>query len=214
MTALSHILQHQVIAIVRGLAYEDFLPVAKALSAGGVRIMEITLNTPRALEGISMLSDHFDPDTLLVGAGTVLDAVDVTTAVQAGAKFIISPHTDLSIIQKSRELGAVSIPGAFTPTEVVAAYRNGGEIIKLFPAAGGLAYLKDIRAPLDKIPLMPTGGIDASNIRQYSDAGAVAFGIGSSLLGKGPLDLQRVTENAANLLRHLRPEHDNKNTLL
>lgn len=119
---------------------------------------------------------------MLIGAGTVLDANMANEAIDAGACFIISPIVDEETIKATKARGAVSIPGAFTPTEIFKAYKLGGEIIKVFPASSNVNYIKEIRAPLPQIPLMPTGGISLQNIREFRKAGAIAFGIGGSLV--------------------------------
>ncbi len=194
-------------AILRGLNPADILPVAKALHAGGLRLLEITLNSPAALDAIEALTKNFSSEELLIGAGTVMDEKEAQQAMAAGASFIISPHTDAALIRATREGGAVSIPGAFTPTEIVQAWRFGGQIIKVFPAGGGLSYFRELRAPLNLVPLMPTGGIHAGNIAAFRDAGAVAFGIGSALV-KMPFtvsddSLKGITENTKELVQAL-----------
>jgi 2-dehydro-3-deoxyphosphogluconate aldolase/(4S)-4-hydroxy-2-oxoglutarate aldolase len=119
---------------------------------------------------------------VLVGAGTVLDAEMAKEAIDAGAQFIISPSLDVETIRVTKQGGAVSIPGAFTATEILSAYKNGGDIIKVFPASVGPAYFKDLRGPFPNIPLMPTGGVNLTNIHEFQKAGAVAFGVGSALV--------------------------------
>ena len=179
MPALSHILEHKVVAILRGMPPAELVNIATALHKGGIRILEVTLNSPGALAAISDLN-HVFKDRLLVGAGTVLDAKDAHAAIAAGATFLISPSTDPLVIRIAKDAGVVSIPGAYTPTEILAAHNHGADIVKVFPAPDA-AYIKNIRGPLDQIRLMPTGGIDATNIKSFAEAGAVAFGIGSSL---------------------------------
>lgn len=184
---LEQIKEHQVVAILRGLDPAMVLPVAEALYAGGIQLVELTLNSPNALPAIEALTATFK-DRMLVGAGTVLDAADARNAIAAGARFNISPTLDADTIRITRDLGAVSIPGAYTPTEVLQAYRAGGQIIKVFPAQSP-AYIRDLRAPLAHIPVMPTGGVGIENIFDYKKAGGVAFGIGSALV-----DAKRQTE--------------------
>ena len=181
MDALKHILQHKLVAIIRGPQPADVLRIAEALYQGGVRTLEVTMNSPGALEVIRQLSATMQ-DKLLLGAGTVLNTNEVEAAVNAGAHFIISPNVDLEIIKRTKQLGAVSIPGAYTATEIVLARKTGADIIKVFPAAANAAYIKDLRGPLPHIPLMPTGGITLENIAEFKKAGAVAFGIGSALV--------------------------------
>jgi len=180
MSVLSQIIEAKIVAIIRGAQPEDVLEIANALYKGGIKAVEITINSPKALSAIEQVADKLG-DQLLVGAGTVLDAETARAAITAGAKFIISPSLDIETIKTTRTYGAVSIPGAYTPTEVVTAYKNGGDIIKVFPATSP-KYIKELRGPLAQIPLMPTGGIGLENIQEYHQAGAVAFGIASSLV--------------------------------
>ena len=182
MNPLAHILEHKVVAIVRGANPPDLLRIAEALHAGGVRLMEVTLNSPGALASIEEIARVMD-GKLLVGAGTVLDPETARAALLAGAKYIISPTLNKKTIRMTKRYGAVSIPGAYTATEILKAYECGGDIIKVFPAsAGGPGYFKDIAGPLPFIPLMPTGGVSLDNIKGFAAAGAAAFGLGSALV--------------------------------
>ncbi|WP_375416702.1 bifunctional 4-hydroxy-2-oxoglutarate aldolase/2-dehydro-3-deoxy-phosphogluconate aldolase [uncultured Hymenobacter sp.] len=181
MTPLAHILEHKVVAIVRGADPKSLLPIAEALHAGGVRTIEITLNSPGALASIEEVAGAMR-GRMLVGAGTVLDPETARAALLAGAQYIISPTLNKKTIRMTKRYGAVSIPGAFTATEILAAYEAGGDIIKVFPASVGATYFKDIAGPLPFIPLMPTGGVSLENIQEFQRAGAVAFGLGSALV--------------------------------
>jgi len=159
--------------------------------------VEVTLNSPNALEVIKELNGKMS--NLLVGAGTVLSAADAKASVEAGAKFIISPSVNIDTITTTKKFGIVSIPGAYTATEVVNAFAHGGDIIKIFPATNA-EYIKVLRGPLSHIPMMPTGGITPENISEFKRVGAVAFGIGTSLVDvKHKITdeyLNGVTENA------------------
>ena len=181
MSTLSGILNHKIVAIIRGAQPDDALRIAGALAEGGVKHLEITLNSPDALMAINKISSKMS-GVVTVGAGTVLDTTMATSALDAGAKFIISPSLDIETIQVTKKAGAVSIPGAFSATEIFTAYKNGADIIKVFPASVGPGYIKDLRGPFPQIPLMPTGGVNLSNIREFQKAGAVAFGVGSALV--------------------------------
>ena len=180
-TILQQIRENKIVAILRGVDPAAVPDVAAALLAGGIRCLEITLNSAKALEVIKHLTAKMG-EQLLIGAGTVLDQHDATAAIDAGAKFIISPALDIPTIQITKKLGAVSIPGAFTATEILTAHRSGADIIKVFPASVGVGYFRDLRGPLSHIPLMPTGGVNLDNLKAFHDAGAVAFGIGSALV--------------------------------
>lgn len=198
MTALSQILESKIVAIIRGANPKDVLKIAEALREGGVKALEITMNSSNAIAVIEEVADKIG-DEVLVGAGTVLDAQTARDAISAGAKFIISPTLDIKTIRTTRRYGAISIPGAYSPTEVLNAYSYGGDIIKVFPASNA-SYIKDIRGPLPQIPLMPTGGVNLDNIQQFHQAGAVAFGIASALVDtKQEITddyLQKLTEKA------------------
>jgi 2-dehydro-3-deoxyphosphogluconate aldolase/(4S)-4-hydroxy-2-oxoglutarate aldolase len=181
LDTLTRILKHKIVVIIRGIDPADFLNIAGALLEGGLSVMEITLNSRDALSVIKQASLQMG-NQLLIGAGTVLDAASAEAAISAGAKFIVSPSLNIETIRATRRLGAVSIPGAFTATEILFAYNAGGDIIKVFPASVGANYFRDMRGPFPQIPLMPTGGINFTNIREYQKAGAVAYGIGGALI--------------------------------
>jgi len=166
------------------------LKIVQSLYEGGIRIVEITMNSPKALSAIEMVADEFGKK-MAVGAGTVLDSESARSALLAGAQFILSPTFDAETIKLTKRYGAVSIPAAFTPTEILTAYELGGDIIKVFPATTlGPKFIKDIHGPLPQIPLLPTGGVGLHNIKEYLEAGAAGLGIGSSLVNTK----QKVTE--------------------
>jgi 2-dehydro-3-deoxyphosphogluconate aldolase/(4S)-4-hydroxy-2-oxoglutarate aldolase len=177
---LSQILEHKIVAILRGMPPNDVLNIANALFDGGIRILEITLNSENALQSIRQLRNEFN-NRMVIGAGTVLNKQDAINAIAAGASFLISPALDINVIKIAKDAGVVSIPGAFTPTEILMAHNNGADIVKVFPALGA-AYIRNILAPLNHVRVMPTGGIDADNIKDYASTGAVAFGIGNALV--------------------------------
>lgn len=204
MTSLEQILRYKIVAILRGCAPERVMDIVAALTEGGIRLLEITLNSPGALDLIRRVAGTMG-DRLLVGAGTVLTAAEAELAIDAGAKFILSPSLDVDTIQVTKELGAVSVPGAFTATEILMAWRSGADIVKVFPASVGASYLRDLRGPLPQIRLMPTGGVNLNNIREFRAAGAVAYGIGSALVPAG----QETTPEALNALRQRAVEYIN-----
>ena len=200
MTTLEQILEHKIVAILRGCDPSNVVEISHALYEGGIRLLEITLNSPGALDAIQQVAALFG-DRMVIGAGTVLTVEEVKAAVTAGASFILSPSLDVEVIRFTRDLGAVSVPGAFTATEILTAYRAGANIVKVFPASVGPAYFRDIRGPLPQIPLMPTGGVNMDNIRDFKKAGAVAFGVGSALVpasqGVTVDELRELTARAA-----------------
>ena len=140
------------------------------------------MNSPKALESIELISNEMK-DKVVVGAGTVLDAESARLAILSGATFILSPTVDKDTIRMSKKYGAVSIPGAMTPTEILEAYEYGGDIIKVFPTTSlGPEYIKDLQGPLPHIPLLPTGGVSIDNVTDFIEAGAVGVGLGSALV--------------------------------
>ncbi|MBQ7547161.1 MAG: bifunctional 4-hydroxy-2-oxoglutarate aldolase/2-dehydro-3-deoxy-phosphogluconate aldolase [Clostridia bacterium] len=177
----------KIIAVVRGVKGERLIPMAEALRLGGIDCIEITFD-PRGDQSdkdvaaqLAMLSERFG-DKLCIGSGTTRTAEQVRLAAAAGAQYIVSPSTIPDVIRAAREKDLVSIPGAFTPTEIDAAYRLGGDIVKLFPASFlGTEYLDQLRGPLGHIPLMANGGINVWNMRAFLDAGCIGVGIGRNL---------------------------------
>src|SRR5215471_9079675 len=152
MDVLNRILTKKIVAIIRGAEPGDVLKIAAALKQGGVDILEVTLNSPNALAVIGQLVKKFS-DEMVIGAGTVLDSETAKAVIELGVKFIVSPNVDVETIRVTKSNGAVSIPGAFTATEIVSAYSSGGDIIKIFPASSA-EYMKVMRGPLDHIPMM------------------------------------------------------------
>ena len=164
------------VAVIRTDSTERALGAANAVIAGGFRAIEITFSFPEAAEAIAKLTRNNDND-LLIGAGTILTSQQVHEAVEAGARFLVSPCVLPEVIDAARELKVAIIPGAFTPTEIYTAYSLGTDIVKIFPAVRfGPEYLKAVRGPLPQIPIMPTSGVDASNVAEWFQAGAVAVG--------------------------------------
>lgn len=206
---MEKIKNEKLIAIVRGVEPEQCLKVADALYEGGFRLMEITFNQaePNSWENtagaIRAVGEKY-VGRMEVGAGTVISLAQLKLAHAAGAKFIVSPDADPDIIKSTKELGMVSVPGAFTPTEIKAAYAAGADIIKLFPVAQlGPAYVKAICAPLNHIPMMAVGGINADNLKSYLEQGLCGAGIGGNLVNKNWIrdgEFHKITELAANLV--------------
>lgn len=184
MSVDRRIAETRVVAILRGGNGLHLGAVADALVDAGVRCIEITSNTPGAAEGLAALR-AWHGDTVAYGFGTVRTVADVEVAAAKGAGFVVAPNTDPEVGAAAREHGLGWYPGAFTPTEIERAWTLGATAVKVFPAAsaGGPDYLRAVRAPLDDVPLLPTGGIGADTVREYLDAGAVAVGLGSPLIG-------------------------------
>jgi 2-dehydro-3-deoxyphosphogluconate aldolase/(4S)-4-hydroxy-2-oxoglutarate aldolase len=176
------------IAIGRGVAAADAPRIGAALVSGGVRVMELTLNEPEAdaLRSIEALARAADGLGALVGAGTVLSVVAAGRAIDAGARFIVSPHTDVELIAWCAARDVPCFPGALSATEILAAWNAGASAVKLFPASVvGTGYLKQIAGPLPDIPMVPTGGVTAETAGEWIAAGAVAVGMGGWLIGDG-----------------------------
>ena len=157
------------------------------------------MTTPKAIAGIEKLADAFG-DRAVIGVGTVLDAATARDAISAGSQFVVSPMFDRSIVETTLRYGKLSMPGSYTPTEIMTAFTAGADVVKVFPSAGlGPQYFKDILAPLPQLRLMPTGGTDPSNAGAWIKAGAVCLGAGSSLLPKDAIakgDWATITKNA------------------
>ena len=185
---LSLLRQDKLIAICRGAEGESLLSLAAAICAGGIRFIEVTFQQERddcadlARQNIKALCGM---PGIIPGAGTVLSPDQVRAAYEAGAKYIVSPNTDPAVIAETKRLGLISIPGALTPSEIMAAHNAGADLVKLFPTAVmGLKYFKDLRAPLSHIGLVVTAGITPDNLGDYLKAGAFAAGISSPLCDK------------------------------
>jgi 2-dehydro-3-deoxyphosphogluconate aldolase/(4S)-4-hydroxy-2-oxoglutarate aldolase len=177
MSAIETIRAARLVAILRRAAEAD-AEVAR-LAVAGVRVVEITLDSDDALGAIERARARGDVTVL---AGTVREPAQVDAAVSAGAEGIVAPSLSLAVLERAAALEAPSIPGALTPTEVETAWRAGAALVKLFPARlGGPRYVQDLLAPLADVPLVATGGVDATNARAFLDAGAVAVGVGSGL---------------------------------
>ncbi|RIK80330.1 MAG: 2-dehydro-3-deoxyphosphogluconate aldolase [Planctomycetota bacterium] len=186
-----------VIAVIRADSGEQLVSVCRALAAGGVRACEITMTTPGALEAIAAASQSLGRDAL-IGAGSVLDAATARAAILAGARFIFSPVLSGEVIEMAHRYDCVAVPGALTPTEILAAWSRGADVVKVFPANHfGPQYLKDLHGPMPQIKLTPTGGVDLTTAAQWIKAGAVAIGVGSSLVKKDLLAQQNWDELAS-----------------
>jgi 2-dehydro-3-deoxyphosphogalactonate aldolase len=174
------------IAIVRGITPREAEAIGAAVLEGGIRIIEVPLNSPDPLHSIELLSKQFG-DSLLVGAGTVLQAADVAQVRDAGGRIIVSPDTNIEVVAASAAAGLVSSPGYFTPSEAFAGIRAGATALKLFPAEGASpSVLKAQLAVLPRdIPVMAVGGIKPDNMRPWMEAGAAGFGLGSGLYKPG-----------------------------
>ena len=186
--------KYKVITIIRGVASDKLIPLTQALYDGGIRLVEITYSADKKVsdtetaKNIEMLVKHFG-DKMYIGAGTVLTAEQVRLTKEAGGLFIISPDTCEEVIKETVKLGMVSMPGAYTPTEISTAHKYGADFVKVFPATAlGPDYIKAVKAPLCHIKYLAVGGIDHNNMEEYSNAGACGFGISSNIINKKLID--------------------------
>ena len=177
-----------IIPVIRADSAGAAVAVVETLIEAGLTVAEITMTVPDAIEAIASVTKRFGGKAL-VGAGTVIDAETVRRALDAGADFIVSPCLVPEVIEASRRADIAVLPGALTPTEVFEAFRQGGDMVKVFPAqnVGGAAYLRALRGPFPEIPLVPTGGVTLDNVGEMFKAGAAAVGVGSEMISKDAL---------------------------
>ena len=188
MTTLEWVQNRKIIAIVRGLAPEYMLKLADALYAGGIDLMEVTFSQAKpetwkdTAAAIRAIGEHME-GKMLVGAGTVVTDEHLQMAIEAGAKYIITPNTNPELIRKVKAAGLCSFPGALTPTEIEIAYRAGADAVKVFPAGNlGPSYIKAVKAQLSHIPLMAVGGVNEKNTADFLKAGCCGVGVGGNLV--------------------------------
>ncbi len=181
---IEFIIKNKIIAIIRSDISENLDKVVEALNISGIRVVEISLNTPDALPWIEKLAYKFSNE-LLIGAGTVIDNKTAVNVIKAGAKCIVSPISKLKIIKTCQRYNVVSIPGALTPNEALVAHEAGADFIKLFPAGNlGPEYIKAIKSPLPQLSIIPVGGVKLDNAKEFLDCGADALAIGGNLVSK------------------------------
>jgi 2-dehydro-3-deoxyphosphogluconate aldolase/(4S)-4-hydroxy-2-oxoglutarate aldolase len=188
-----------VVAVIRAPSPDVLPDIARALLEGGVPAIEVTMTTPKAIRGIEKLADQVG-DKAVIGVGTILDAATAADAIHAGAQFVVSPTFDPDVVATTLRYGKISIPGAFTPTEIMRAWSAGADVVKVFPSTTlGPGYFKDVLAPLPQIKLTPTGGVDVKNAGEWIKAGAEFVGAGSALVTKDAMakgDWNSISSNA------------------
>ena len=179
---LAKVVEHAIVGVVRENWAEAAAAVADAYARNGIRIVEITLTTPDALALIASVAARFAGE-VTVAAGTVRSSNDAAAARRAGAELIVSPHTDVRVIEYANENDLLSVAGAATPTEIIQAWEAGCDVVKIFPAAalGGPDYIRTIRGPIRDIPMLAGGPIPLDTIESYLDAGCIAVNLGVSL---------------------------------
>jgi len=192
---LRRVIDTGIVAILRAPSGELLADVAEALAAGGVDVIEITFTVPQADQVLRQVAGRMGGRVLL-GAGTVLDTETARIAILAGAEFIVSPAVNLDVIAMCRRYNKLVLPGALTPTEVLAAWQAGADIVKVFPCDTlGPGYLKALHGPLPQVRLMPTGGVNLDTAAAFLKAGACALGVGGSLVEPNAVaagDLKRI----------------------
>jgi 2-dehydro-3-deoxyphosphogluconate aldolase/(4S)-4-hydroxy-2-oxoglutarate aldolase len=197
-----------VIAVVRFDDGSDVEPVAAALAEGGLRILEVTMTTPGALEAISALATR--GHDVIVGAGSVLDPETARIAILRGATIVVSPTFCPEVIELCHRYDVVVVPGAFTPTEILRAWEAGADLVKVFPAGGlGPGYLRELRGPLPGVRIVPTGGVTLESASEFLAAGAFAVGLGGALIDREAVarrEYGQIAERGRRLLAALQPE--------
>ncbi|MFZ0884624.1 MAG: bifunctional 4-hydroxy-2-oxoglutarate aldolase/2-dehydro-3-deoxy-phosphogluconate aldolase [Candidatus Acidiferrales bacterium] len=183
-TALQRALATGIIPVIRAASAEDALFAAEAVLAGGINVAEITMTVPGATAVVARLAKEM-PE-ILVGAGTVLNADAAQRCLDAGAEFLVSPGLNLKTLEYAQKHNVLMIAGALTPTEVMAAWENGADLVKVFPCSqvGGASYIRALKGPFPEIPLVPTGGVNLDTCADFIAAGASALGVGGELIVK------------------------------
>lgn len=183
-----------VVAVIRLKDAGALRAVVDALAEGGVRALEVTMTVPRALELIAEIAPSLPPDVVL-GAGTVLDAETAQAAIDAGARYIVSPVFREEVLRTCHRFDVAALPGCFTPTEILTAWEAGADVVKVFPATAlGPGYFRDLRGPFPNLRLMPTGGVSLANAGEWIRAGAVAIGVGTALVDTEAVTARRFGE--------------------
>jgi 2-dehydro-3-deoxyphosphogluconate aldolase/(4S)-4-hydroxy-2-oxoglutarate aldolase len=202
--AIVHAIEQQgIVAVIRMQEPNRLRAVIDALAEGGVRALEVTMTVPRAIEMIAEIAPSL-PAEIIFGAGTVVDSDTAARAIAAGARFVVSPVFRRPVIAACHRLDVPAMPGCLTPTEILDAWEAGADVVKVFPATRlGPGYIKDVRAPLPHVKLMPTGGVTLENAGEWIAAGAVAVGVGSALVDTAAIargDFATLTANARRIV--------------
>lgn len=185
------------VAIIRADSSQGLIQTCEALAAGGVRVAEITMTTPGALDAIAAASKALG-DRCLIGVGSVLSGDVARQAINVGAQFVVAPTFKAEVVEMAHSMGKPVFPGALTPTEILTAFEAGADVVKVFPANHfGPKYFRDILAPMPHLKLTPTGGVDLNTVADWFAAGAVCLGVGSSLVKKDLIAGQKWDELTA-----------------
>ncbi|MGG2197900.1 bifunctional 2-keto-4-hydroxyglutarate aldolase/2-keto-3-deoxy-6-phosphogluconate aldolase [Paenibacillus sp.] len=199
---LNKIYESGIVLIIRSDNEQEALAVAEAAIEGGIKVLEITMSVPNALQVIRTLADKYRD--VLIGAGTILDGETARAAILAGAELLVSPQLNPEMIKMANRYQAITISGAFTPKEVLESIEAGADIVKLFPAeVVGPQYIKAVKAPVPQAPIAPTGGVTPQNVHEWLQAGCVGVGVGSyiSKAAQKDGDYRKVTAAAKEFLQ-------------
>ena len=203
---LQEILKRKAIAVLRVKEVEKLQRVIEAIYSGGVSVIEITMTVPNAIQLIEQMNEKLDKN-IIIGVGSVLNSKTAEEAIEAGAKYVVSPIFKKEIIETAHKFDVPAMPGCFTPSEIQTAFEWGADIVKVFPAdIVGMEFFKAILAPMPHLKLMPTGGVSLTNAGEWFKAGACAVGIGSALLDKKAIqenNYLKLTENAKLIIKSI-----------
>jgi len=203
-----------IIAVIRNLPKEKAIDLADALISSGIRTLEVTVENKDAYEIIELLSKKYSKE-IVIGAGTVLDSSSAQLAISKGADFILSPNFNPEVVKTVLRYGKVVVPGVMTPTEMMNAMECGADMVKIFPASVlGIQFIKDVKGPFPQIPIIPTGGIDLTNIGSFIEAGVEAVGVGGSLLNKQAIkdsNFDLIKETASKFVEQVKLARAKKN---
>ena len=204
---LKFVRKERIIAVIRSTDLQIGRKMAQAAATGGIKLIEITANSDRSWELIELLRAEL-PDCS-IGTGTVLSLADVRNAIACGAEYMFTPHVDLRLIQAATSAEVPIVPGALTPTEIIAAWQSGATAVKIFPiqAVGGASYLQVLQGPIGHVPLIPTGGVTVVNAIDLLAAGAVAVGLAGSLFPQAEIlqeDWQSISDRSRNLVMRIK----------
>lgn len=203
---LQRIKETGIVAVIRAENAEQALKITDAVKKGGIEAVEITMTVPGALGVMEKLSEEYSSDEILLGAGSVLDSETAKNCITAGAEYIVSPSFDKETVELCNRYQKPVMPGAETVTEVVTAMESGADVVKIFPASlFGPKVISSIKAPIPQAPLMPTGGVNIDNVKDWIKAGSWAVGVGSGLIGGAKTgDYDKITKTAEKFIEKIK----------